>query len=50
MSDKVDEIIKELDKLEKKIIEVNHDTENLTVADQKRLNERVREFSFIHLH
>ena len=47
MNEKVNEIIKELDELEKKIIKVNSDTENLTVADQKKLAERVRKFSFI---
>lgn len=47
MKEKVDEIIKELDELEQKIIEVNNDTDNLTVADQKKLAERVRKFSFI---
>lgn len=50
MNEKVNEIINELDELEKKIIEINNDTENLTVADQKRLSERVRKFSFIRLH
>jgi len=47
MNEKVNEIIKELDEIEKKIIDINNDTENLTVADQKKLVERVRKFSFI---
>lgn len=47
MNEKVNEIINELDELEKKIIEANNDTENLTVADQKKLSDRVRKFSFI---
>jgi len=47
MSEKVNEIIKELDEIEKKIIDINDDTENLTVADQKKIVERVRKFSFI---
>ena len=47
MNEKVNEIINELDEIEKKIIDINDDTENLTVADQKKLAERVRKFSFI---
>jgi len=47
MNEKINEIIKELDEIEKKIIDINDDTENLTVADQKKLVERVKKFSFI---
>ena len=50
MSEKVNEIIKEIDELEKKIVEVNNNVENLTVADQKRLADRVRQFKLIHIH
>ena len=49
MNEQVNEVIKEIDELERKIIEINKDTENLTVADQKKLSDRVRQFKLIHI-